>query len=104
MAKSDGAAPIRITTASSNRNLDIASRQRKYIISMAIRSACFIGAVIAGLAGVNWLWPILIGGAIVLPYIAVVLANAADMRGDNFSLMDSPYGRPQLPPGDEESR
>jgi len=96
-----GEAPIRITTAQTSRNADIAARQKRYILSMSIRSACFIGAVIAGLTHITWLWPILIGCAIVLPYIAVVAANAANTKGDGFSLLDSPYGRPELRGGRE---
>ena len=74
----DGA--VRITTAATSRSADIATRQKRYLWSMSLRSACFVGAGIAALAGVGWLWPILIVGAIVLPYIAVVLANAATTR------------------------
>ena len=44
--------------------------------------------------------PILIGGALVLPYIAVVMANAAAPRRDGFSLMGPSLGTPELGPGD----
>jgi hypothetical protein len=88
--------PIRITTAAASRNADIASREKRYIISMSIRSVCFIGAVVTFIAGITWAWPILIAGALVLPYVAVVMANANNSKGENFSLMDSPYGRPEL--------
>jgi hypothetical protein len=88
--------PIRITTAGTSRNAEIAQRQKRYLISMSIRSICFIGAVIAGLSHITWLWPILIGCAIILPYIAVVAANARNTKGEGFSLLDSPYGRPEL--------
>jgi len=98
-ASSGAAEPIRITTAGSSRNEDIAHRQKAYILSMGIRSVCFVGAGLAGVAGINWLWPILIVAALVLPYVAVVMANAAHTKGDDFSLRDSPYGRAQLPPG-----
>jgi hypothetical protein len=87
---------VRITTAASDRNLDIAARQRRYLLSMSLRSLCFVGAVIAGLAGVNWLWPILIAGALVLPYVAVVMANAVTTRTDAFDLADTAYRR-ELP-------
>jgi len=100
-ASHKGEQPIRITTAQSSRNEDIAARQKRYILSMSIRSVCFIGAVIAGLTHVNWLWPILIAGAIVLPYIAVVMANAANTKGDGFDLLDSPFGDPELRGGKE---
>lgn len=96
MARPRGEQPIRITTAGTSRNEEIAARQKRYIISMSIRSACFIGAVIAGLNHVTWLWPILIGAAIVLPYVAVVAANAAHTKGDSFTLNDSPFGRAEL--------
>jgi fatty acid desaturase len=79
-------APIRITTAGSSPQADLARRQRRYIISMTIRTLCFIGAVLAGLAGLNWLWPILILAAVVLPYVAVVNANAATTRTDSLPL------------------
>lgn len=92
--------PVRITTAAASREEDISARQRRYAVSMLIRTLCFIGAAWAGIAGLNWLWPILIGGALVLPYVAVVMANTADTRGDHFEIDDSPFGRPQLPPGD----
>ena len=87
---------VRITTAASSRNADIAVRQKRYLLSMSLRSLCFVGAIIASLAGVGWLWPILIVGALVLPYVAVVMANAAAPRQDGFELLDGTYGRPQL--------
>ncbi|MEX0427161.1 DUF3099 domain-containing protein [Nocardioides sp. DS6] len=100
-ASHKGELPIRITTAQTSRNEDIAARQKRYILSMSIRSVCFIGAVFAGLAHITWLWPILIAAAIVLPYVAVVMANAANTKGDGFNLLDSPYGRPELRGGRE---
>ena len=82
---------VRITTAASNRNDDIAARQKRYLFSMTLRSLCFVGAIIAALAHVGWLWPILIAGALVLPYIAVVMANATRNRSDGFDLPDGRY-------------
>jgi hypothetical protein len=96
MARPRGEQPIRITTAGTSRNEEIAARQKRYLISMSIRSVCFIGAVFAGLNHITWLWPILIAAAIILPYIAVVSANAVHSKGDSFTLNDSPYGRPEL--------
>ena len=90
---------VRITSAAASRNEDLAIRQRRYLISMSLRTICFVGAIIASLAGVHWLWPILIVGAIVLPYIAVVMANAVTTKKDGFSLVDHGAGRPQLGPG-----
>jgi hypothetical protein len=84
---------IRITTAAESRDRDLKARQRHYLFSMSLRVVCFIGAVIAGANGVNWLWPILVIGAIILPYVAVVGANAAHTRGEDFDLRDTDYRR-----------
>jgi hypothetical protein len=97
---------IRITTAPSNRSDDIAARQRRYVVSMGIRTACFVAAIVAALAHVGWLWPIFIAGALVLPYVAVVMANAGSSKSDGFELLDGQYGKPELgsttDPADDE--
>jgi hypothetical protein len=92
---------IRITTAASSRNADIAARQKRYLFSMTLRSLCFVGAIVAALAHIGWLWPILIAGALILPYIAVVMANAASTRSDGFALIDRQDARPELLSGAE---
>jgi hypothetical protein len=92
---------VRITSAAASRNEDIAARQKRYLFSMGIRTMCFIGAIFAALAGLTWLWPILIVAALVLPYVAVVMANAANSKGDSYALLDHGAGRRQLGPGDQ---
>jgi hypothetical protein len=94
---------VRITTASSSRNADIAARQRRYVLSMGIRTLCFVGAIFAALAGVGWLWPILIAAALVLPYVAVVMANATASKSDGFELLDGQYGRHELESGTDSA-
>ena len=51
---------------------DQSARQRRYFISMMIRTVCFIAAV---LLPNPWRWVALFG-AVTLPYIAVIAANA----------------------------
>ncbi len=87
---------VRITTAASSRNDDIATRQRRYVISMSIRTLCFIGAVVVGPGVLRW---VLVAGAVLLPYVAVVMANAVSTRSDGFNLMGGPSGYPELPVG-----
>jgi|SRR5664279_1997474 len=65
--------PIRITTATRGRNADIDARQRRYLISMAIRTLCFVGAIAVGGGWLRW---VLVAAALFLPYVAVVMANA----------------------------
>jgi hypothetical protein len=91
--------PVRITTAAASPGDDLRARQRRYLASMSLRTICFVGAIVAALNGVDWLWPFLIAGAIVLPYIAVVLANAAAGRSDGFELRGADQQRPRLESG-----
>jgi hypothetical protein len=101
MARKEAVADVvRITTAASSRADDIQARQRRYLYSMSLRTLCFVGAIIASMAGIGWLWPILIAGALVLPYIAVVMANAAASQSDGFQLRGADLGRPELGAGE----
>lgn len=68
--------PVRITTAAAPLSDDIAARSRRYLIQMSIRVACFLGAVLID----HWTRWVLLVGAVVLPYVAVVLANAGRER------------------------
>ena len=64
---------VRITSAHTSHSERIRGRQRRYLISMSIRTVCFILAVVAD----GWLrWTFIIA-AVVLPYFAVIAANAA---------------------------
>lgn len=65
-----------ITRAAPSHSEDMGRRQKRYLITMLIRTACFVGLVLT--PGV-WRWAFLAGAA-VLPTIAVVLGNAADRR------------------------
>ncbi len=79
---------------------DQAERTRRYLISMTIRTACFIGAVIAQ----GWLRWVLLAGALILPYLAVVFANAGRERTGKAE--PDLYLRPERPrlPGDSAPR
>ncbi len=61
-----------ITTAQSSLSLDQSARQRRYFISRMIRTACFILTVVLP-SPYRW---IALTGAVTLPYIAVIAANA----------------------------
>jgi len=70
----------RITTVQAPLADDVARRTRRYLAQMGIRLVCFVGAVLTwGLVPV-WLSWVLLVGAIVLPYVAVILANAGRER------------------------
>ena len=69
-------APVSITTARDSRSDDIRRRQIKYLVSMGIRTVCFVLAVVFS-GPLRWVF---VAAAFALPYFAVVLANAADSR------------------------
>jgi hypothetical protein len=85
-------APVRITTAPTSHHDDIDRRRRRYVFSMAIRTGCFIGAVVFD----GWLRWVLVVGAFFLPYVAVVMANVASPRIDGADLVPPDHGRKEL--------
>lgn len=83
---------ITITDARSGASAEQAARQRRYAITMAFRTACFLAMIFV--PGVlRW---ILFGCAVFLPYIAVIFANQANQRDQG-----SPVGGGG--PGDESA-
>jgi hypothetical protein len=68
--------PVSITSARPGRSSDISRRQARYLLSMGIRTICFVLAIVTT-GPLRWS---LVVGAVVLPYVAVVLANASDHR------------------------
>ncbi|WP_289232882.1 DUF3099 domain-containing protein [Barrientosiimonas endolithica] len=64
------------TSLPANPRDDHDNRVRNYLISMGIRTACFVGAFV--FTGVlRW---VCVALAVVLPYVAVIFANAAQQR------------------------
>ncbi|CAB4664597.1 MAG: DUF3099 domain-containing protein [Actinobacteria bacterium] len=61
-----------ITSAQISLSENLPGRQRRYFISMMVRTACFIAAVITP-SPFRWFFLL---GAVFLPYFAVVIANA----------------------------
>jgi Protein of unknown function (DUF3099) len=70
-----------VTTAPESLRDEQAARIRRYLLTMGVRTACFVLAVVTATAGAPWwVWGSLAVLAFVLPYIAVVLANAVTPR------------------------
>lgn len=86
---------VRITTAATSPQADISARQRRYVISMTIRTLCFVAAIVVGPGWLRW---VLVAAAVLLPYVAVVMANATTSRTDAFELRSDQF-RTELPPG-----
>jgi hypothetical protein len=69
------AAVYTVTDAHRPMSEDIDYRQRRYLVSMGIRTVCFVVAVALAGHAPWWLVAIPLIGALVLPYISVVFAN-----------------------------
>jgi hypothetical protein len=91
-----------VTQARRPLSEDIAYRQRRYLIMMGIRAACFAIALVLFINHAGWLTAIPAVGAIVIPYFAVIFANGGREPDNTRGFMEH---RPNLParrepPGD----
>ena len=83
-----------VTQAHRSLSDDIAYRQRRYLLMMGIRTACFVIAVVLFLNHFGWLTAIPAIGAIFIPYFAVVFANGGREPDNVRGFMEY---RPNLP-------
>jgi len=65
-----------VTSAPQSAADEQAQRMRRYLATMGFRVVCTILAIVAS----GWLRWTLVGAAVVLPYFAVVMANAVGPR------------------------
>jgi Protein of unknown function (DUF3099) len=88
-----------ITTARAGASVDTSQRIRRYTITMAFRTACFILAVTVAHGWLQW---VMFAGAVFLPYMGVLLANQANETGLRKPSRDSaPDDARQLTTGPE---
>jgi type IV secretory pathway TrbD component len=91
--------PVRITTARTSHSDELRGREKRYLLSMAVRTVCVVLAVVAD-GFLRWGF---IAGAVILPYVAVVMANVG-ARTDPEELEPFEHGRGELPPGPQAGR
>jgi DUF3099 family protein len=96
MARHQTGDAVRITTASASHAADIAARQKRYVLAMGFRTVCFVAAIFVT---ITWARIVLVIGALVLPYVAVVMANASASKSDGFALLGGPSDAKELPGG-----
>ncbi|MDQ2757106.1 MAG: DUF3099 domain-containing protein [Actinomycetota bacterium] len=65
-----------VTDVPSSVSADRADRARRYLTAMGLRGICFVLAIVT----TGWLRWTFVAGAVILPYVAVVLANAVGPR------------------------
>lgn len=67
----------RISSARMSHTEDVDGRMKRYAFSMAVRTICVAAFIIAFPHWSAWLF---VPGAVVLPYVSVILANAGRER------------------------
>jgi hypothetical protein len=70
-----------VTTAPESLAEEQTARIRRYLFTMGVRTLCFVLAAVTATQGAPWwVWGSFSAAAVVLPYVAVVLANAVRPR------------------------
>jgi hypothetical protein len=91
---------VLITSAAESRQTEIRRREVRYILSMSVRTLCFILAVVAF---DGWVRLIAILVALILPWVAVVVANGGPPpASDRPSRFDRRARAEQPPPAELE--
>jgi hypothetical protein len=94
-----GPVPL-ITDARSPASVEHDSRVKKYALTMAFRTACFVAMVFVD-GPLRW---VLFAGAVLLPYVAVIVANQANQRSQQTKPVSGPsIDRPQLTTGPDDA-
>lgn len=82
----------RITGAQRPHSDDLGERMGRYLFSMLVRTLCIILVLVIH-HPVRWVFAV---GAVILPYIAVVMANAGRGRRDSGPAPVAPASRTRL--------
>jgi small neutral amino acid transporter SnatA (MarC family) len=72
--------PVLVTTAGQSPREEQRDRQRRYLITMAVRVVCFILAIVLFGIGQRFLAAFAVAGSLILPWVAVIAANAGPRR------------------------
>jgi hypothetical protein len=88
-----------VTQARTSKSDDIGYRERRYLIMMGIRVACFLLAVLMVTQGAGWLAAFPAVGALVIPYFAVVFANGGREPTDTRGFREYEPNLPEPHPG-----
>jgi hypothetical protein len=98
-AGNSGPVPL-ITDARSATSVEHESRVKRYALTMGFRTACFVAMIFVE-GPLRW---VLFAGAVLLPYIAVIVANQANQRTERHDRVgDGSIDRPQLTTGPEDA-
>lgn len=90
MAKTSDA-PL-ITSAGRSQTLELEERQKRYLITMGIRTGCFLAFLVVP----GWWKVVALAGAALLPAVAVLLANNSDHHAPHVLQSAEQETRPAL--------
>jgi hypothetical protein len=76
---------ILVTTAARSPAEERRERERRYLLTMGLRVLCFIAAIVLFAVGPRWAGFLAALGSLVLPWVAVVAANAGPNRDKGAS-------------------
>lgn len=91
---------ILVTTAGRSPAEERRDRERRYLLTMGLRVLCFVAAIVLFAVGPRWAGFVAAFGSLVLPWIAVVAANAGPNRrtGSETPALYAGESRRELPP------
>lgn len=101
MRRSRTDAPVVITTAPENVDVEFEHRRRRYALMMALRAVCVIAAALTYRFSIILALVFLVGGA-VLPWCAVILANDRPPRRRQAQNFRGTPAERALPAGDDD--
>jgi hypothetical protein len=81
-----------VTSARQPHSQEMSGRAQKYLISMLIRTICLALAIFVATGVLRWIF---VGLALLLPYVAVILANAGPAPDDEEPEFIT-FGQPEL--------
>ncbi|HET6816494.1 MAG TPA: DUF3099 domain-containing protein [Mycobacteriales bacterium] len=90
--------PVLVTTAGKSASQERRERERRYLLTMGLRVLCFIAAIILFAVGPRWAGFVAAAGSLVLPWVAVVAANAAPKRSPQAASLYAAEPPRELPP------
>ena len=88
--------PLLVTTAPQSPRDELRSRQRRYLVTMGIRVVCFVLAIVLATLHLAWAAGVAVAASLVLPWVAVIAANAGPRHTAETALLYEPERR-QLP-------
>jgi hypothetical protein len=85
--------PYLVTSAPQSPRDEQRTRQRRYLVTMGIRVVCFVLAIVLATLHLTWAAGIAVAASLVLPWVAVVAANAGPRRKVEDTLLYEPGRR-----------